>query len=69
MRLITPKSTEAQAAATVFRARDLLVSQRTQLINALRGHLAEHGMVLRKGADKAAPLIARVSIPTCGRSM
>ena len=64
MRLITPKSAEAQAAATVFRARDLLVRQRTQLINALRGHLAEYGMVLRKGADKAAALIELVSTPT-----
>ena len=64
MRLITPKSAEAQAAAMVFRARDLLVRQRTRLINALRGHLAEYGMVLRKGADKAAALIELVSTPT-----
>jgi transposase len=64
MRLITPKSAEAQAAATVFRARDLLVRQRTQLINALRGHLAEYGMIMRKGADKAVALIELVSNPT-----
>lgn len=64
MRLITPKSAQAQAAATVFRARDLLVRQRTQLINALRGHLAEYGMVMSKGADKAAALIELVSNPT-----
>ncbi len=29
----------------VFRTRDLLVRQRTQLINALRGHFGEHGIV------------------------
>jgi len=29
--------------------RDLLVRQRTQLINALRGHLAEHGVVAQQG--------------------
>ena len=28
----------------IFRTRDLLVRQRTQLVNALRGHLAEHGI-------------------------
>src|SRR6266853_5081696 len=43
MRFVTPKSAEAQGAAVVFRTRDLLVRQRTQLINALRGHLAEFG--------------------------
>ena len=41
-RFVTPKSAEAQGAAVVFRTRDLLVRQRTQLINALRGHLAGH---------------------------
>jgi transposase len=33
----------------VFRARDLLVKQRTQNINALRGHLAEFGIVVARG--------------------
>ena len=33
----------------MFRARDLLVRQRTQIINALRGHLAEFGIVVAKG--------------------
>jgi len=32
-----------------FRTRDLLVKQRTQLINALRGHLAEHGLIAPQG--------------------
>lgn len=36
MRFVQGKSAEAQAAAVVFRTRDLLVRQRTQLINALR---------------------------------
>ena len=43
MRFVLPKSAETQAAAIVFRTRDLLVRQRTQLINALRDHLAEFG--------------------------
>ena len=33
----------------VFRARDMLVRQRTQIINALRGHLAEFGLVVPRG--------------------
>jgi transposase len=64
MRFVTPKSAETQAAATVFRARDLLVRQRTQLINALRGHLAEYGMVVRQGAENARRLIELVVDPT-----
>ena len=60
MRFVTPKSAEAQAAGVVFRTRDLLVRQRTQLINALRGHLAEFGMVARKGPGNAPRLIELV---------
>jgi hypothetical protein len=35
---------EQQARSMIFRTWDLLVRQRTQLVNALRGHLAEHGI-------------------------
>jgi transposase len=49
MRFVVPKSEQAQAAAVVFRARDLRVKQRTQIINALRGHLTEFGIVVAKG--------------------
>jgi len=63
MRFVTPKSAEAQAATTVFRARDLLVRQRTQMINALRGHLAEYGMVVRKGAENTPKLVELVRDP------
>src|SRR3954449_9268057 len=41
LRFVAVKSEQAQAAAVVFRTRDLLVRQRTQAINALRGHLTE----------------------------
>src|SRR5262245_55855113 len=64
MRFVMAKSAEAQAAGTVFRARDLLVRQRTQLINAVRGHLAEYGMVVRQGAENVRKLIALVVDPT-----
>jgi transposase len=74
MRFVKPKSAEAQAAATVFRARDLLVRQRTQIINALRGHLMEFGIVLHQGVNYAPKLIDLVrdpdsDIPPEGRSV
>jgi transposase len=49
MRFVALKTEEQQARAMIFRARDLLVRQRTQLINALRGHLAEYGVVAAQG--------------------
>jgi transposase len=64
MRFVQPKSAEAQAAAVIFRARDLLVRQRTQLINALRGHLAEFGYIARKGPGHVTKLTELVRDPT-----
>lgn len=49
MRFVVVKSEEQQAAGMVFRTRDLLVRQRTQLVNAIRGHLSEYGWVAPKG--------------------
>src|SRR6202162_3215643 len=49
MRFVAVKSEEAQASAMVLRTRDLLVRQRTKAINALRGHLAEFGVIVAKG--------------------
>ncbi|MCX7899204.1 MAG: IS110 family transposase [Methylocystis sp.] len=49
MRFVELKTPEQQARAMLFRTRDLLVRQRTQLINALRGHLSEHGVVAPQG--------------------
>ena len=43
MRFVPIKGEDQQAALMLHRARDLLVRQRTQLINAIRGHLAEFG--------------------------
>jgi transposase len=60
MRFVTVKGEEQQAAAVVFRARDLLVRQRTQIINAIRGHLAEFGMVVAKGPFHVAKLVAAI---------
>ena len=48
MRFVPLKTEEQQANGIVFRARDLLVRQRTQCVNALRGHLMEYGYVFPK---------------------
>ena len=64
MRFVKPKSAEAQGAAVVFRTRDLLVRQRTQLINALRGHLAEFGFIVRQGVGRVGKLIDLVGDPS-----
>lgn len=65
MRFVPVKSEAQQASAAVFRARDLLVRQRTQTINALRGLLAEHGWVAPKGLFHFAGLIAKIEDPSC----
>jgi transposase len=50
----------------VFRTRDLLVRQRTQAINALRGHLAEFGVIAAKGPVHTCKLIAALEDPASG---
>ena len=51
MRFVPIKSVEQQSALMLHRTRDLLIRQRTQLINALRAHLAELGLVAAKGHE------------------
>src|SRR3978361_1338372 len=63
MRFWAGKREQAQAAAVVFRTRDLLVRQRTQAINAVRGHLAEFGVIAAKGPVHTSKLIAALEDP------
>lgn len=49
MRFVAGKTEGQQARAMLFRTRQMFVGQRTQMINALRGHLAEHGLVAARG--------------------
>lgn len=49
MRFVPVKSAEQQSVLSLHRARDLLVRQRTSLINALRAHLAEYGIAVAQG--------------------
>lgn len=65
MRFVAVKSAAAQASGLVFRTRDLLVRQRTQTINALRGHLTEYGWVVAKGTAHVAELIGHIEDPAC----
>jgi transposase len=57
MRFVPIKTAECQAALMVLKTRDLLVRQRIQAVNALRGHLAELGIVAAKGLAKVETLI------------
>jgi transposase len=56
MRFVAVKTEQAQARSMVFRTRALLVQQRTQTVNALRGHLAEFGLVAARGVANVEQL-------------
>jgi transposase len=60
MRFVPVKSGEEQALAQAYKTRGLVVAQRTALINALRAHLIEFGIVAPLGPAGAARLIALV---------
>ena len=62
-RFVPLREVEDQAALGVHRAREMLVKQRTMLINALRGHLAEFGVVAARGHEGAEALCAIVADP------
>jgi transposase len=66
MRFVALKTPAQQARAMVFRTRDMLVRQRTQSVNALRGHLAEHGIVAPRGLTHVGRLAAAVEDPSAG---
>ena len=57
MRFVPIKGEAQQAMLLIHRARDLLVRQRTSLINAVRAHLAEFGVVVPKGAQHGRRLV------------
>ncbi len=77
MRYTAIKTEAQQAAGMVFRTRDLLVRQRTQLINAIRGHLTEFGWVAPKGPSHINVLASLLeegeeigaSLPEAARTM
>ena len=60
MRFVPVKSPEQQAALSMHRTRDLLVKQRTQLVNMIRGLLAEFGIGIPKGIERALLMARRI---------
>jgi transposase len=58
MRFVPAKSVDQQAIVMLHRTRDLLVRQRTMLVNALRGHLAEFGLTAAAGLSRLEDLLA-----------
>ena len=63
MARVPVKTAERQADAMIVSVRDLLVRQHTQLINALRGHATEFGVVAAKGASNVEALMQHVMSP------
>ena len=75
MRFVAVKTAEQQAILMLHKVRDLLIRQRTMLINALRGHLAQFGIIAARGpggvtaaiaalheAQDGLPMLARVAL-------
>jgi transposase len=73
MRFVPVKSAEQQAALTMLGVRDLLIKQRTMLINAIRGHAAEFGVTVAKGPKQVSELLQRLAsdegVPALAREM
>jgi len=61
MRFVQVKSAEQQAQLMQHRTRDLLMRQRTQLINAIRAHMAELGITAPQGRDGIKQLLAIIA--------
>lgn len=63
MRFVEPKSEEQQARAVLFRARQRLVHQRTDLVNALRAVLYEYGHIVPQGIRQLTRVKAIIEVP------
>jgi transposase len=57
MRFVPVKSAEQQSVLMLHRVRALLIRQRTMLVNALRGHMAEFGIIAPQGISRIRELI------------
>jgi len=58
MRFVPVKSEEQQGVLVVHRGRELLVRQRTMLVNGLRAHMAEFGIIVPQGIQRLPELVA-----------
>jgi transposase len=57
MRFVPVKTEEQQGVLVLHRSRDLLMRQRTMILNAIRGHFAEFGIIAAQGPQKVAELV------------
>ena len=69
MRFVAVKTVEQQAALMLFKSRDLLIGQRTQLLNALRGHFGEIGIIVPKGPHEVRRLVDHVMLEDKARTL
>jgi transposase len=73
MRFVPVKTAEQQAALMLVGLRDRLISNRTQLSNAIRGYAAEFGLTAAKGMAHLDPLLERIqadeSLPIAAREL
>lgn len=60
MRTVPVRPAEQQAKATLLTVHELLVKQRTQLINVMRGLAAEFGIIAAKGVCRVGELLHRI---------
>jgi transposase len=60
MRFVAVKSREQQSALSLHRARSLLVGQRTQLVNMMRSMLAEFGLTIPEGLERALSMARQI---------
>jgi transposase len=65
MRFVEPKSAEQQSRAILFRARERLVHQRTELVNALRASLYEYGHIVPQGIHQIKRIEEILDTPNC----
>jgi transposase len=61
MRFVAVKSEDQQATLMAHKTRELLIKQRTMSVNALRGHLAEFGVIAAKGISHVEELVERAA--------
>ena len=66
MRFVPVKSVEQQGVLVLHRGRELLVRQRTMLVNGLRGHMAQFGIIAPQGIQRLPELVAMLNDETTG---
>lgn len=73
MRSVPVKTVDEQAETMIVKHREMLVAQKTQAINALRGHASEFGVITAKGVQNIAPLLevlaTESAIPAAAKAM